>query len=99
MGWQTIDSAPRDGTPFLALNHDCEVWVARADREDPQRWVFRKNELLEPRAFRVHHIGGKELLEQYDDGRREEWRSVWCYWTRGYKFSPTHWLVLPAPPQ
>ena len=96
--WMPIETAPKGGRAFLALNHDGEMWVARYT--DDNRLCFRNNQRREPRKFTVHRIDGKELLEedkQYAEAN-EHWASDWCFWTRLYEFKPTHFLPLPPPP-
>lgn len=96
--WRDIATAPRDGTRFLALNHDGELWVATYDKYG--RILFRSNERREPRRFVIHHIDGKKLLEEDEEYARanEEWSNHWTIWTRLYEFQPTHWLPLPSLP-
>ena len=98
MEWQPIKTAPKDGTPFIALNHDLEVWVAKYDVHG--RINFRTNERHEPRSFAIRNIDGMEYLRE-DKAFAEAnecWRNDWCIWTRLYEFDPTHWMPLPAPP-
>lgn len=99
--WKPIETAPKDGTVFLSLNHDLEVWVARYTDDPKPRITFRTNRLHEPRAFRVHEIDGKRLLEEDLEfaKKNEQWRSAWSIWSRGYDFKPTHWMPLPTPPE
>ena len=97
--WQSMESAPKDGTPFIALNHDREVWTARYD--DQGRLNYRTNSYHEPRRFEIIKHDGEELLREDKDfaKRNECWRSDWTIWSRLYEFKPTHWMPLPTPPQ
>ena len=99
MKWQPIETAPKDGTTFLALNHDREVWAAKIDKYG--RALFRTNALSEPRRYEIVRHNGEELLredKQYAKDN-EHWASNWTIWTRGYEFKPTHWMPLPPPPE
>jgi hypothetical protein len=98
MQWRDIASAPKDGTPFLALNHDREVWVTRYD--DSGRIMFRTHGRHEPRKFTIVKHNGEDLLRE-DRAYAEEnecWQNNWTLWTRLYEFTPTHWMPLPPPP-
>lgn len=92
--WQPFDTAPRDGTIFLAMNHDREAWVATyITKEGPPRLAYRTNGRRESKRYRIHEIDGKRLMEELESS--ESWDSAWTYWSRGYEFKPTHWTPLP----
>lgn len=99
--WRDFASAPKNGTVFLALNHDGEVWVAKYSDDPEPRLMFRMNDLYEPRKFLVHEIEGKRLLEEDKDYAQENeaWRSYWCLWASGYEFRPVYWMALSRPPK
>ena len=96
--WKPISSAPKDGTEFFALNHDGEIYVAKFT-DEPPRLVFRTHGLREERAYRHHQFNGVKMLEPINQPWREVWEDVWTLWTRGYDFTPTHWMPLPSPPK
>ncbi|MET1083783.1 MAG: hypothetical protein ABWY12_12165 [Burkholderiales bacterium] len=95
--WQAFETAPKDGTVFLALNHDHEVWVCKFIDD---RIVYRTNGRYEPRKFTNVTVDGETLLREdvqfAKDG--ECWRSDWTFWSRLYRFAPICWLPLPKPP-
>lgn len=97
--WQDIKTAPRDGTPFIALNHDREVWVSKYDEN--QRLLFRTNYRSEPRSFQIIEHDGEQLLREDKEfaEANECWSSAWTIWSRLYEFKPTHWMELPEPPK
>jgi len=98
MDWQSISTAPKDGTRFLALNHDGEIWVCRFTKDG--RLCFRTNKLVESSV----HVGrtlddGTFGMVRDDERSTESWQSAWTLWTRGYDFAPKMWLYFDEPPQ
>ena len=93
--WQSIEGAPTDGSPFLALNFDREVWVARIV---DGRLQYRTNARCEPRRYEVVRHNGEELLREDKEFARnnEHWRSGWTIWSRLYEFKPVKWAPLPV---
>ena len=96
--WEPIESAPRNGARFYALNHDGEIWVARFDQYG--RIIYRTNQRVEPRKFEVRTVDGEEWMKEDKQfsADNERWQSSWTLWSRLYEFAPTHWMPLPAPP-
>jgi hypothetical protein len=89
--WQPIETAPRDGTPFVALNADLECHVAKFD--DDGRMCRRSHQ---QRFAQTHIVRGDDKIlkdEQFS------FDTSWSLWTRGYDFEPTHWQPLPSPPK
>jgi hypothetical protein len=88
---------PREGVPFLALNHDREVWVAKWLPAPANRMAFRTNRLWETSSHEIVTLpdGREAKVEQW---AKEQWASDWTLWTRRYEFNPTHWMPLPEPP-
>lgn len=99
MEWLPIESAPRDGTPFTALNHDREVWVAKYDPRG--RLYFRSHGWRDSYRYTTRQIDGEEW-RKYDRKWEDDnsgWTDHWSLWTKGYEFAPTHWMPLPPPPE
>lgn len=94
--WKPIETAPR-GKPFLALNHDKEVWVAKYSDD---RLLYRQSCRHEPRRFEIVRHDGEDLLREDKSfaAQNEAWQSNWVVWSRLFEFKPTHWADLPVFP-
>lgn len=88
MEWQSMDTAPK-GRPFLALNHDREVHVARIDKAG--RLMRRSHQQRFSQKFTVQK-GSKVLDEE-----SFSFDTHWTIWQKGYEFKPTHWTELEPP--
>lgn len=95
--WKPIETAPK-GKPFLALNHDKEVWVAKYSDD---RLVYRHSYRQEPKRYEVVNHNGEELLREDKKfaEENEKWQSAWVIWSRLFEFNPTHWAELPSLPK
>ena len=91
--WQTIDSAPRDGTPILIFEPDAG-WAGNP-RESymPQSALANKE---------YSYSRNDPRLQWYDDRRFSigYWRP-WGGWgnRNSAEVRPTHWTPLPSPPK
>lgn len=92
---QSIDTAPTDGTPFLAY---CPTGIKRAGWQKPPGaaqlfaivWNGHPND-DQPRGARW--VAADVLVDTFDGG---EWTGSW----NEYEFAPvepTHWMPLPDP--
>jgi len=98
MEWQDIETAPKDGRRFLALNHDGEVWVCRFSKDG--RLCYRTNTLRESTVHVERELADGTRGWVRDDARgKEQWFSSWTMWSRGYDFAPTMWIGFEEPPQ
>ena len=86
MAWQSIDTAPRDGTPILIWQPDHHFFGTRT-REN----TYDDKGQLVP-----------ENTKYYDDYRFAigYWRPAGSWGNRNNSdVYPTHWQPLPAPPE
>jgi hypothetical protein len=92
MTWQPIETAPRDGTPFLALCgwsvSTCRVEERAEKRETSVSgfWPFRKTvERVEPGGLFLEHISDGGHVTNVFHSR--------------FGMPATHWMPLPPPPE
>lgn len=103
-GWRPIETAPKDGRPFLA-RQDGEVFVARYTKEAVQRLCFRTHSLRVMSKYRIVNaeLDGAQVKAQVpvDEPWTEVFEHNWTLWTKGFEFSPTEWIEMPgsSPPQ
>lgn len=99
--WRPIETAPRDGTPFLATQGG-EVYVAAYVGSEPRRIAFRTHQLRVESKRRVidAEMDGEPVKAEVpvEQPWPEKFHHDWCYWTRGFDFKPTHWHHIDAPP-
>jgi hypothetical protein len=92
--WQPIETSPRDGTKFFALNKDGEIWLCKYGEYG--QIVYRTNHRDERRKWRIHDCDGVEHRELIEESER--WESNWTIWSRLYDFDPALWMpLLPLP--
>jgi hypothetical protein len=84
---QPIETAPRDGTTFLALNQDGEFHVAMIDEHG--RFCRRTHQQRWSQSFSIED--GRQILTS----EHFHFDTHWSLWTKGYEFEPTHWSPLP----
>jgi hypothetical protein len=91
--WKPIETAPKDGTPFLALcGWSVATWQymvfaeTRATRQ-VGFWPFRKDEeTVTPQSIQLQHVtDGGGGITYVSNGR--------------LGLQPTHWMPLPPPPE
>jgi hypothetical protein len=93
----SIDTAPKDGRQFLALQ-DGEVYQAKYFIRDKAELAFRTHALHIASHHRVidAEMDGKPVKAHVPIGEPwpEQFQHSWTFWTRGFDFKPTHWMPL-----
>ena len=100
--WQLIETAPKDGSVFLALNHDTEVFPAKyyTDRK-PAQIAYRTCQQRFPEKHTKMALadGSYGWVRDEDFAKENEgFDCHWSFWQAMYEFKPTHWMPLPEPP-
>ena len=100
--WQPIETAPKDGTRFLAAQNG-EVYEARYTDDPKPRLTFRTHFLFVEERHRVitTTLDGRTVEAKVETEKpwTETFRHDWTLWTRGFDFNPTHWMPLPEAPK
>lgn len=97
--WQSMETAPKDGTPFNVLDACGEVFVARYMEDG--RICYRMHGLRCGEEYRIidAEMDGKPVKAKVPVN--EPWPEIyehhWVIWTRGFEFQPEKWLPLPRP--
>jgi hypothetical protein len=83
MTWQPIETAPRDGTHIMGYNGDERYELSNIK----ETWMGKAPE-------------GSINYQKWMDGEIPR-NTGWEYVERDccFKWSPTHWMPLPAPPE
>ncbi|MFA9286447.1 hypothetical protein ACCQ08_16785 [Comamonas sp. SY3] len=95
--WQPIETAPRDGTHFLALIGGLP-YEARFDEQG--RFIrFIHTNIAPGAVWKIHHQGGRELREQHLPPEEPRYVPTGMIWQNGFDFKPSHWAPLPVAPK
>lgn len=84
--WQTIETAPKDGTPFLAYT------PSKIEREYIAAYI------CDNYALCVWNHGAWCAVEAEDNGYAGGEMTGWCEDWELVRIDPTHWMPLPEPP-
>jgi hypothetical protein len=96
MSWQPIETAPKDGTPFLCWLSGLP-YAARYDKYGRLIWYWHRNHATGP-AHRVHIVDGRRMLEEIKPEDRPDYQVSGMLWVNGFEAKATHWMPLPSPP-
>lgn len=96
MQWQKIETAPRDGVHFYALI-DGLPYLSYFDEFGRFIRITHTNHAT-GKAWVVHVIDGKELLELVNKGEPDNYQQSNLIWQSGFDHKPTHWMPLPPTP-
>jgi len=97
--WRPIETAPQDGTLFLAFQ-DGEVYVSRFTPDRKPRLTYRTHKLMVHSRHRVidAKMDGQPVKAHVEVEKpwKEEFRHDWTLWERGFDFNPTAWSPMPS---
>ena len=95
--WQSIESAPKDGTWFLAHG------TAYAELADRGMWFTHdcNDSRRKPYTMIIHWVEGwyDKEIDNGDGTYRKERTQGYAYWgPEPHAFRPSHWMPLPDGP-
>ena len=97
MDWQPIETAPKDGTPFLAWISGLP-YAAKYDEDGRFIWYWHSDTAFGP-SYQIHTIDGKRLLEETKPQDPHKFEVQGHLWVNGFDDNPTFWTPLDKPPE
>lgn len=96
-GWQLIETAPKDGSLFIAKIGGA-IYAAYYDKDDRFCWVMHSNK-ASGRIYKKEIIDGVEFQKEITPEGEADYQPERKIWIRGFKDKPTHWIPLPKLPE
>lgn len=94
MNWKPIETAPRDGTKFLALVGEA-IYVAEYDGK-MFVWYSHSNK-ASGRHYKILQIDGVEYQKEITPAQEPNYQVCGHIYIRGFKDEPTMWTELELP--
>lgn len=95
MKWQPIETAPKDGTKFIAkIGH---AIYAAYDDDGRFCWIMHANQAA-GRRYTKKIIDGIEYQQELAPEAERDYQPQGNIWIKGFEDKPTHWMPLPKPP-
>ncbi|MGF6211827.1 hypothetical protein [Comamonas sp. 4034] len=92
--WQPIETAPKDGSHFLALIGGLP-YEARFDEHG--RFIrFIHTNVAPGAVWKIHQHDGREMREQHLPPEEPRYIATGMIWQNGFDVEPTCWSPLPA---
>ncbi len=93
--WQPIETAPKDGTKFIAKIGNA-IYAAYY-KDDQFIWIMHANK-APGRIYSKKTIGGIEYQQEIRPEAERDYQPEGKIWMKGFKDKPSHWMPLPKPP-
>ena len=101
MDWQPIETAPKDGTAFLAWISGLP-YAAKYNEHGRFIWYWHSDTAEGP-GHRIHNITldgeEKRLLEETISRGPAKYEVRGLLWVDGFDDNPTYWTPLNKPPE
>ncbi len=95
--WRLIETAPKDGTPFLAWISGLP-YAAKYDKDGRFIWYWHTDMACGP-SYIIHDVDGKRLLEETRPQDPHDFQIIGHLWVNGFDDTPTYWMPITDPPK